>query len=284
VTVNGSDGFDPRRIGWWQRQGAVRRIKKAVNLTDADRDLRVQSAKAAQTRGEIIVLMQGLVDPGPAGQLLPRGQYPSLSVPRSPQQPAPQAAPGTQPSARKKSMSGRLLIGLVVVVLLCGGSLVSCVSALVDSVRDISSGASSTAAPDIDTEEGWTQMVEAFAAETDLEKTVGLLARRRFATLSVETGDTAAARYYYDGDVTTTSGERREPTNVPFDLAEVDASVVVQTIARARRSSGVSDLTQAWVQVWAVAGGPRILVTFPDSSDTYGLVVDADGAVLNEAL
>jgi hypothetical protein len=264
----------------------------------------MQQAGAAQTRGEINVLTQGLsaVAPAPAawtptprpvtGPPLPRPpaasstpphvqQSPPSWTPPAQQAPVPQPF-AVQPPVRKKSAARPVVIGLIVVLVSCGGGLVSCVSSVVDEVRDGSSSSPSTSVADPQTEEGWDEMVEAFDDEADLSKTVGLMVRRSSATLSVEAGDSAAARYYFDGDVTSATEVRRTTTEQLFDLADIDGSVVEDAVSRARTSSESSASDEAWIMVWAGATGPRIVVTFPTANDTYALVVDTDGATVSE--
>jgi len=54
-------------------------------------------------------------------------------------------------------------------------------------------------------------------------------------------------------------------------------------VARARRSAGEPESTEAWVHIWAIARGTRIVVTFPTgTSDTYALAVDTDGTTVSE--
>ena len=288
--------FDARRIGWWARRAAVRRIRRATGITDADRSLRVQQASAAQTRGEISALTRGLSPTGPAPAWTPpraeqrtsTAQQPAGRPPMSSWTPPAQQAPipqpfAQQPAARKKSARGPLLIGLVIVVLMCGGGIVSGVTSVVDTVQEGSSSSVRAEVPDPQTEAGWDAMVDELDSRVDLSKTIGLLVRQDGATLTVADGDTAAARYSYDGDVTATTEVRRLPTEQLFDLTDIDSSVIVRTLARARRSSGEPESSQAWVQVWAFARGTRIVVTFPDgASGTYAMVVDTDGELVSE--
>lgn len=272
----------------------------------ADRDLRLQQVGAAQTRGELNALTRGLDPSAPATTYRPPHQQTSTDVPRPPQAPAhtplppPQQAsayaqppsahappaagyqPG-RPVAPKKSIVRPVAIGVIIVLVTCGGGLVSCVSAVVKSVQDISSDSSPSSPRDLETEEGWTDMVDAFSDEVGLGDTVGVLVRRRSATLSVYSDEVTAARFYYDGDVTPTSEVSREPSEVPFDLSAIDPTVAIDAVDRARRASGESKTTEAWVHITGTDSGPHLVVGFPSgTATTYGLVVDADGAVISE--
>ncbi|MET0447599.1 MAG: hypothetical protein ABW004_04310, partial [Aeromicrobium sp.] len=205
----------------------------------------------------------------------------------TPQYPPPAQSPaGYQPPpappARKRSFHGKVLIGLVIALLACGGGVVSCVSSIVDSVQELSSSDSS--ALDLQTEEGWSDMITAFASRTDLAETISVAVRQSSATLAVATDDdTRATRYYFDGDVTTTSDLTLTADQEMLDLGAVDPSVVIEAVAQARRSSGEPESTEALVQVWAENGGTRILVEFLlGDADTYALVVDGDGTVISE--
>jgi hypothetical protein len=300
-----SSDFDARRIGWWQRRTAARRIKQSSALMPADRELRMQQVRAAQTRGELNALTRGLetvapavtawVPPAAAAYTPPPTAPPRTTPPNPTPYPTPpppsayvnppQAAPYQQrPAAPKRSIGKPIVIGLVILLVTCGGGFVSCVSSIVDAARDVSSGTSTASAPDLSTEAGWTEMVDAFSQRTDLGETVGLLVRERSATLSVASSDaTRSERLYYDGDVTSASEVTRGPSEQVFDLTEIDASVPVEAIARARRLSGEAASTEAWVQVWATPEGPRIVVVFPNgTTENYSLIVDADGTVISE--
>jgi hypothetical protein len=304
--IDSSSDFDARRIGWWARRTAVRRIRRSTAITDADRALRVQQASAAQTRGELNALTRGLSATGPAAPWTP--PRPSdVRPPQAPQRPPvarpPQAAqppsswtpPGQQvpvpqpfaqqPPVSTSSKRGPVLIGLGIVLLLCGGGLVSCVSSVVDTVTSSSSVSPGPAVstPDLRTEQGWSEMVDAFGTETDLAESLNLLVRDRSATLSVAVDDSSSAGYRYDGDVTSTRGAARVPSEQVFDLRDIEPSVPVGAVARARQGAREPESTEAWLQVWSTEAGPRILVTFPSgAADTYSLVVDAAGVVLNE--
>ncbi|MET0822528.1 MAG: hypothetical protein ABWY58_16315, partial [Aeromicrobium sp.] len=60
MTIDHSSDFDARRVGRRQRRAAARLIRRATALTAADRELRVQQARAAHTRGELNALTRGL--------------------------------------------------------------------------------------------------------------------------------------------------------------------------------------------------------------------------------
>jgi hypothetical protein len=307
--IDSSSDFDARRIGWWARRTAVRQIRRSTAITDADRALRVQQAGAAQTRGELNALTRGLSAAGPAAApwTPPRPSDVPLPKPYAPQRPPaarpPQAGrppsswtpPGQQvpvpqpfaqqPPARTSSKRGSVLVGLVIVLLMCGGGLVSCVSSVVDTVRSSSSVSPgpSVSTPDLRTEQGWSEMVDAFGTETDLAESLSLLVRDRSATLSVAVDDSSSDGYRYDGDVTPTGGVDRVPSEQVFDLRDIEPSVPVGAVARAREGAGEPESTEAWLQVWSAEAGPRILVAFPSgTADTYTLVVDSAGAVLDE--
>ncbi|MET0930732.1 MAG: hypothetical protein ABWX74_14525 [Aeromicrobium sp.] len=305
--IDHSSDFDARRIGWWARRGAVRRIRRSAAITDADRELRMQQARAAQTRGEINALTRGLTavvpppatwtpPPAPPAAYAPlppathsQATYPPPPPPatRQPTSYAPPTPPAgyqpTPPASLTRSFlsARRLLVGFVVVLLACGGGVVSCVSSIVDSVQDLTSE-SSTTPPDLATEEGWTEMVDGFDAEADLSQTVGLIVRPRSATLSVRGDGALVDRFYFDGDVTSTAGVRRDPVARDFDPTQIAPGVPGNVLASARRSSGVSDSTQALMTISSRGSGVQLVVTFPDgSAGTYVMVADAEGNVVS---
>lgn len=300
MTIDHSGDFDATRVGRRQRRAAIRSIRRATSLTAADRDLRVQQARAAHTRGELNALTRGIDEvramvPAPRpptapppvrpgyGSFVPPAVPPSFVPTAAGPPPRPQAVPlpGRGQPAAWRSYSAKLVIALVSLVLVCGGSVVSCVSSLVGSVSDISSG-SSPRLPDLATTSGLTDMRAAFDDQIDSDDAVLLVVDRRSAVLSVPTGSTAAERYLYDGDVTRANEVQRVASEQTFDLDDLDLGVVLAAVRRARLASGVTD-DDARLQITGGASGPRTLVTFPRSTrSTYALLVDRDGSVVYE--
>ncbi len=197
-----------------------------------------------------------------------------------------QHAPST-PAVPRRSNVGKAVIGLIAVVLVLGTSVVSCISGLADTATQSSTGSSSSSAtvvpPDLTTATGWDEMVDALDDEADLDRTVLLFADSRSATLQIGESDTSSARYLYDGDVTPASSVLRLPSEQAFDLRDMDAEVVMGAVARARRSSGAADATEAQVLVTQGRRGAQVYVSFPDGTvGSYGLLVDARGDVISE--
>ncbi|MET0819903.1 MAG: hypothetical protein ABWY58_02985, partial [Aeromicrobium sp.] len=267
------------------RRAAARLIRRATALTAADRELRVQQARAAHTRGELNALTRGLDAAPPARPVAApavSGARPP-SAPSAPSSPSwPQAAPpAQQPPARRRSLSGKILVGVVALVLTCGGSVVSCVSSLVDTVSDSSSGGSSSGPPDLAARAGLTDMIDAYGDEVD-DDALLLVVEPRSAELWADSGATTSTRYRYDGDVTRAGDVQGYSSELPFDLDDIDVDVVLAAVRQARRASGLVD-DDARVQITGSAGGPRTLVTFPSSTrPTYSLFVDHDGDVVYE--
>ncbi|MFC5678936.1 DUF1707 domain-containing protein [Aeromicrobium endophyticum] len=301
MTIDHSSDFDARRVGRRQRRAAARLIRRATALTAADRELRVQQARAARTRGELNALTRGLeamaaapvrssvarppmsglpVATPPAALQRAAPSVPGARPPASPAWP-PSSPPPQQPPARRRSFNSKILVGLVALVLACGGSVVSCVSSLVDTVSDSSSGGSSSGPPDLATHAGLTGMIDAYDDEVD-DAAVLLVVEPRSAELWTDSGATTSTRYRYDGDVTRASDVQGYSSELPFDLDDIDLDVVLAAVRQARRTSGLAD-DDARVQITGSAGGPRTLVTFPSSTrPTYQLFVDHDGDVVYE--
>ncbi|MBD8608297.1 hypothetical protein IFT73_15675 [Aeromicrobium sp. CFBP 8757] len=273
MTLESSSDFDAGRVGRRDRRRAVRLIGAARGITDADRELRIRDARTAQTRGELHALTRGL----DAMPVAVAGRPSTPAVPN-----APPAA-----SAQRRRFGGKVVIGLIAVVLVLGTSVVSCLSGLADTSTESSTRSSSGSAPvtvtDLTTRADWDEMVDALDDEADLDRTVLLFADRRSATLQIAESDTSSARYLYDGDVAPASSVLRLPSEQAFDLRDVDAEVVMRALVRARRSSGVADTSEAQVLLTRGRRGPQVFVSFPDgSAGTYGLLVDARGDVISE--
>ncbi|NRQ50907.1 hypothetical protein [Aeromicrobium stalagmiti] len=294
MTIDHSSDFDARRVGWWQRRAAVRRLKGDTSLMPADRDLRVQQAKVAQTRGELNALTRDLgVAPASQAYAAPPQQTYGPVVPPAYTPPAVSSAPPRAQPGKSSGFRPSVLIAVVVVLVTLGTTAVSCVSTVVSSVSDMGfdSGSSfdGNDAPldDLQTISGWNDMVEVVDGEAGTTDVVGVVVRPDLATISVPDADDTAAvqRYFYDGElVAAEDGVRRASAQV-FDLAAVDPATVMNVIVQARVSSGAVDNTTTAAQV-AVADngdGLRFEVTFPDSpQSSYRLVAGADGRRISE--
>jgi hypothetical protein len=306
VTNDRWGDFDARRVGWWQRRSAVRSIRRAAGITPADRELRIQSAKAAQTRGELHVLTRDLAGQAPAvlspsvppaysppaysppaysapsydASTHPQASHPPVTPPRQPGMP--------QPPTPKKSPGRSLVLGLVVVVLLIGSSVVSCISSIVDTVDKASSSGSESSSPtELQTVGGWTQMVGDLRGELRAGQATGIVVRRTAATIATVDPDDPdqELRFYYDGDVTQSSPTQRTPGTELFDLTAIAPAVVAEAVAGARSRSGATSSSEAWVTILDAGDGPRISVSFPDGTvGGYELVVDVDGNEISQTL
>jgi hypothetical protein len=275
VTTGHLGDFDARRIGWWQRRSTMRAISRAAGITQADRDLRLQSARVAQTRGELNVLTRGL---SPA----PQPVVPSSYAPPTPQQTAAQ-----QPVRRTPRSIGKTVgLAIVVVAVTCGGTLVSCVSSLVDSASDISSGSPSTAPPvDLLTAGAWSQMVQDLDEEVGVDRVTEVAVRRTNASVVVPgagSSDTSQM-YYYDGDVSAAQTDAPGAGRTAFDLTGIDPVVVTDAVIDARSRSGAAPSSQAWVYIADLGDGPWIHVSFVDGTvGSYERVVDLAGTQVRE--
>ncbi len=281
-----STDFDPRSVGWWQRRSVIRRLKHTAWLAGADRDLRVQRARAAQSRGELNALTRDLAFRGPAAESVVQGAAYSVPGTQAYGQ-APQAPPvmphPPQPTASKRSLRSSLLIVGVVLLVTCGGGLVSCVSAIVDTVSESTSSSESTSGSSVDllSEDGWNEMIETLDEGIDIRAVVDLVVRPDAATVQLPDGDDTVLNYYYDGDVNLADNTARNPARVPFDLTMVDGSLVATTVDAARAGSGVEASAEAWVRIAAkTPDEPTIIVTFPGAAGSYSLEVALDGTTV----
>ncbi|MCD9197643.1 hypothetical protein [Aeromicrobium wangtongii] len=283
MTTDHSGDFDARRIGWWQRRSAARQIRRATGITALDRDLRLQSARVAQTRGELNALTRGL---SPAPQALasavPARPTIQTDATRAPAVPAPPAQQPARP--RSGSIARTVALGAVVLVLACGGSLVSCVSSLVDSARDSSGGSKSSPETLPESRRDWTQMVRDIDDAVGADQVYWLAARGSSASIMVRGDDGVLQQYYYrDGDVEARTGEIGGLDATTFDLTAIGPHVVPEAVAAARNRSGVSSTANVVVDILDHGEGPRIRVSFPGGTvGTYQLVVDAAGNRISE--
>lgn len=283
MTADFSSDFDARRVGWWQRRSVVRRIKRIPWLTGADRDLRVQRARAAHTRGELNALTRDLAVGGPLASTQAVWTPPPAvqSYGQVPQAQPATARPLQAPvTPAKRSARTPLLIGGLVLLVTCGGGLVSCVGAIVDTVSD----ATSVSPPDdLLSDDGWSTMIGDLDGGIDVRRVVDIVVQRQAATVTLPSGDDSTISYYYDGDISATESGDRNQARVEFDLALVEGPMVEDAVDQARQRAGVGDATEASVYVSAtVRDEPTLMVTFPDEQGSYSLVVDLDGTIVSE--
>lgn len=278
-----SSDFDAHRVGWWERRSAVRRLKRTSWLTGADRDLRVQRARAAHTRGELNALTRDLDVGRPGAHAQPEPIPPPVaqSYGQVPQYSQATARPQQAATQSRRSLRTSLLVGGLVLLVTCGGGLVSCVSAIVDTVSESSSGSSGG----LLSEDGWNEMIGDLDDSVGVRSIVDAVVRDEAATVGLPDSDDSVLRYYYDGggDVEATGNAVRNPARALFDLFLVDGLMVEDAIDQARQGAGVTDTAEALVHVSATeADQPTLMVTFPDDSSGYSLVVDLDGTIVSE--
>lgn len=273
-----SADFDPRSVGWWQRRSVIRRLKRTPWLTGADRDLRVQRARAAHTRGELNALTRDLAVGGPTPQPAWTPSQPQ-TYGQVPVAPAPPPRAVTAP--RKRNLRTSVLIGGIFLLVTCGGGFVSCVSAIVDTVSESTSQAG--APDDLLTVGGWSRMIEDLDEGIDISATVEAVVRPDAATIAIPDDVDTVLSYYYDGDINLNENETRNQARTEFDLTLVEGDLVQSAIDLARDGAMVDEGVEAWVLVSATTPlGPTVTVTFPDESDGYALVMGLDGEIVSE--
>lgn len=291
MTNDASSDFDARRVGWRERRAAVRRINRAGWITAADRELRVQQAKTAQTRGELNVLTRG-VDAGPSvpayAAYVPS---PGTQPPVQAMEPRAQAMQprGQQPAAstlleRLRPFRGRAIGTILAGVVLLSGVFTSCFNAVVDSASDVASS-SSDPVPTIQTVGGWSDMVRAFEAEAETGRVVELVVSPTASSISIVDPDDSGSMlgFYFDGDVTSTTVGALPSRAQTFALDDIEPEIAAEAVARARSRSGAADTSQAWILVTARGSGPQLAVSFPDDTvGDYRLVLDVHGDVISE--
>lgn len=288
MTIDASNDFDARRVGWRERRAAVRRISRAGWITAADRELRIRQAKTAQSRGELSVLMRGL-DAGPSVPVY--ASYNTAYVP-SPDtlrpvqatQPRPQQPPARTLLERLRPFRGRALGTIVAGIVLLSGVVTSCFNAVVDSASDVASS-SSDPVPAIQTVGGWSDMVRAFEAETETGRIVELIVSPTAGSISIVDPDDSGSMlgFYFDGDVTSTTVGALPPRAQSFALDDIEPEIAAEAVARARSRSGAADTSQAWIVVTNRGSGPQLAVSFPDDTvGAYRLVLDAYGDLISE--
>jgi hypothetical protein len=292
VTFEYLSDFDASRVGRRQRRSAVRQIRRATMITEADRQLRVQRARAAQTRGELNALTRDLDGGGAAS--LPAvghdiGPVTSAASPVAPPAPAPSplrpSSPpgrGTRSRSARPSVTGRIVVAVLIAAVTFGGAAVSGVSSIVSGFDEQTV---EVPADELTSVVEWSQMLDAFGQEVDTTRVVSLDVDGRTAVLAAPDPDDPEAllRFYYDGDVTSTSPAPRLSTDHSFDLTAVATTAAESAVLLARARSGADEVSWPSVRIDDHGPGPQITVTFTDGTvGGYELVVDPDGTMVSE--
>lgn len=245
----------------------------------------MQRARAAQTRGELNALTRDLDVGGPVAHTPPASIPPpnTQTYGQAPLSPPVMSRPPQAATPPKRSLRTSLLIGGLVLLVTCGGGLVSCVSAIVDAVSE-STSVSGT--DDLLSDGGWSTMVADVDDSVGVRSVVDVAVRTDAATVGLPDGDDSVLHYYYDGgdDVEATENTVRDPARALFDLALVEGSIVEDAVEQARRRAGIREAAEAIVYVSATAKDrPTLMVSFPDEPGDYVLVVDLDGTIVSES-
>ncbi|HTW16325.1 MAG TPA: hypothetical protein VMF51_14415 [Nocardioides sp.] len=213
------------------REVAIRQVESAWaagQIVEADRDLRVDQLRRAETLGEIRLVVHGLrapsYDPVPAA---------------SPGSPArPESGAPSRPAVARSRFPVGVAIGALVVMLVAVGGLVSAIGGDDDV-------ATATVEPSGEPAEG---EVDLFGRDdfrdllADLEDGIGgtelfqAVLYPTYASLDVPVDDRTHRKqsYYWDGDLDE-PGSKGTSDDPRFDLAAIDHAVVVDLVGQVRR-------------------------------------------------
>ena len=305
---------DPGRPSRRDRRRAQKLVDTAVaehRLTAADRALRTQRIEAAHTRGDLAMITRDLVAPsstnlGRALDQTAMSSWGAGSTSRTPHGSFTTAGSGT-PTIDLSGVGRKVRLFVLIAV---GGMLTSClvglvafVPAVLRAIRDaeVSPVISSTdAAPrpiesatpgapsrpgveaaGLHTSAGWTQLVEAIAAESGTTRVYDLVAYPQYASVGLDGDGAVERRFYRDGDWQESVSMRMAATGSLIDLAEIDADVIARLPQQAARAVGVSQPTGTYLIVNDFAGAPRIMVYVQSEAESQYRAYRLDGTPIS---
>jgi hypothetical protein len=313
-----SDISDPGRAGRGDRKRAQKLIDAAYaagTLTAADRAFRTERVDSAHTKGDLAVLVRDLARTGGAVSGSAAGVAAQTPTPAPPQPTEPtsgrstaslgSAIPPDQLSAMAKggsaasirlgktlrsTMTGdnvktvRRVILIVVVgfLLLCGLGIAGIVAAIFTGIDQAGDPASSpTSTVNLQTAEGWSQLVAAIEDETGTSEVYDVVVYPEYASINA-VADEGAMRYVYRGGsfqlfnspVTPAQGD-------PIDLADIDPDLIEGLPDRTAERQDMPEYDSAYLIINSFTGSPTIMVYVQQTGRlSRWSIYDLDGEVI----
>jgi hypothetical protein len=279
---------DPGRASRGDRRRAQKLVDTAFaegRLTAADRSLRTERIQAAQTRGDLAMIIRDLVAPVQTnlGRALDPSTMSSMRVGAATRTTGTPSSvrPGT-PTIDLSGIGRRIRLFVLIAV---AAAFASCVLGLVAFVptviaefkRDVTSPSVGPAtvtpspqqspgqlvegnATDLHSSAGWTQLVEAIKSESGTTEVYDLVAYPQYASVGLDGKDAVEQRFYRDGGWQDSASVRTPIAGEPVDLAEIDPELIARLPGETARHFGIDEPTGVYIVVHAFAGDPRIMV------------------------
>ena len=286
-----SDISDPDRAGRGDRKKAKKLIDAAYaagHLTAANRTLRMDRVDSAQTKGDLAILVRDLGGPAAAaGAAVP--PVTTTAGPTTPSQGSPSlgsAIPPDQLSAMARKggsvptidLSGAMgsamtrdsvkrvrrivLIVLVGFLLLCGLGIAGVVTAVFSGINNIggSSGEAPASSVNLQTADGWTELVAAVDKETGTSRVYDAVIYPEYASINA-IADEGAMRYVYrDGAFQLFNSPVTPAQGKPIDLADIEPELIAGLPDKTAKLQGMPDYDSAYLIVNTLSGQPGIMV------------------------
>jgi len=245
------------RVSDGERNAAIRAVEAALSegrIIQADRDRRVDQAQHAQTSSELQMITQDLAHragasawttyepPAAETDRADEGeQSPPAQVTYGPSQDQVVAAQVTQMYGTKPAASRVLvlvpIIFFLVIAIGAGAVILAVVGSVNDGIEstfDEFGGPQAESSPELFTPTGFDDLIASIRAQTGSTMVfeAGLYPGYAVTTIPAEVSGKRAISYYYDGDLTEST--KTTSTYDRFDLASIDASVLVRLSRKVR--------------------------------------------------
>lgn len=292
-----SDISDPGRAGRGDRKRAQRLIDEAYaagRLSAADRAFRSERVDAAHTKGDLAVIVRDLSRAAAAGAAAaPTSVVQPTTPPSPPTDPTAPPRTGSLGSAippdQLKAMSGKggsstiqlgeamrssmgagavkrarriVLIVVIGFLLLCGLGIAGVVTAVFTGFSEITSSSEEPARESVNlqTAEGWRQLVAAIEDETGTTKVYDVVVYPEYASINA-VADEGATRYVYrDGAFQLFDSPVTPAIGRPVDLARIDPDLVEGLPAMTAERQGMPEYDSAYLIVNRLTGRSAIMV------------------------
>jgi len=314
-----SDISDPDRAGRGDRKKAKKLIDAAYaagHLTAANRTLRMDRVDSAQTKGDLAILVRDLSGPtaaagatgvvaaatppvtstgGPTtpsqgtvslGSAIPPDQLRAMakkggSVPTTIDL---RGAMGSATGDTVKRVRRIVLIVLVGFLVLCGLGVAGVVTAVfsgINNIVDSGGGGTPTSSVNLQTADGWTELVAAVDKETGTTRVYDAVIYPEYASINAIVDEGAMRYVYRDGAFQLFNSPVTPAQGKPIDLADIEPGLIAGLPDKTAKLQGMPDYDSAYLIVNTLSGQPGIMVYVQQSGRlSRWSIYDLDGKVV----
>ena len=218
------------------RDAAIKQVEAALKsgrIVQADRDMRVEQLKHAQTASEVRMLVQDLAPAAPV-------EYGPPSPTASPSYPTLEQVRAMTADGTKVSRKVFILPLVAVVVFVAGliGGIVALTNALGDGGGGIGGIGGGSAPADVLSEQGYADLLTAIEDETGGTVAFSAVMYPTYAVveLPVDATTNREEYWYWDGHDLSPNDVKSTSSWARMDLATVDAGVIVDLVEQVQRN------------------------------------------------